>query len=78
MSSSSGSMSRHNTYNNTTMPEPTPSSTAYPGNMYGNVPLPERPELDPWERMEGDITGEDYAHVGGLTALILCITKLTK
>jgi len=71
MSSSSGSMSRHNTntYNNTTMPEPAPSSTSYPNNMYGNVPLPERPELNPWERMEGDVTGEDYAQVRQYHAL---------
>lgn len=64
-----GSTSKSNTYNtnngNTTIPEPTPNSTAYPGNMYANIPLPERPDLDPWERMGAgvEISGEDYAQV---------------
>ena len=51
--------------NNTTIPEPAPNSTAYPGNMYTNIPLPERPDLEPWERMGAgvEITGEDYAQV---------------
>lgn len=63
MSSASSSTSRNNTYSNTTMPEPMPGSTSYPGNMYGNVPLPERPE-DAWDRTDGEITSEDYAQVG--------------
>lgn len=69
MASSSSSLSRStngnpNAYTNTTMPEPSPASAAYPGNMYGSVPLPERPE-DRWERsqFDGEITGEDYAQV---------------
>lgn len=72
MSASSSSLSRNNTnpnanvntYTNTTLPEPSPSSNAYPGNMYGSVPLPDRPE-DRWDRsqFDGEITGEDYAQV---------------
>jgi hypothetical protein len=33
--------------------------------MYTNIPLPERPDLEPWERMGAgvEITGEDYAQV---------------
>jgi len=55
--------------NNTTIPEPSPNSNAYPGNMYTNIPLPERPDLEPWERMGAgvEITGEDYAQVGHST-----------
>ena len=50
---------------NTTIPDPSPNSNAYPGNMYTNIPLPERPDLEPWERMGAgvEITGEDYAQV---------------
>lgn len=62
MTSTPNSLSRNN-YSNTTMPEPTPSSAAYPGNMYGNVPIAERAELDPWDRAEGELTSEDYARV---------------
>lgn len=63
MSSTPSSLSRNNTYSNTTMPEPTPSSAAYPGNMYGNVPIAERPEVGSWDRSEGELSSEDYARV---------------
>lgn len=68
-----GPPSKNNTYNNntnnTTIPEPLPNSTAYPGNIYANIPLPERPDQDPWERMGAgvEITGEDYAQVSPST-----------
>ena len=62
-------MSRNNTYNNT-VPDPSSSSAAYPANLFANMPLPDRPNLDSWERMgmgngngTTEITGEDYAKV---------------
>jgi hypothetical protein len=69
-----GSMSRNNTYPNSTLPGPIPTSTAYPGNLYSNMPLPDRSEMDTWERMGmgngignsnnfNEITGEDFAKV---------------
>jgi len=37
--------------------------------MYTNIPLPERQDLDPWERMGAgvEITGEDYAQVSSFS-----------
>jgi hypothetical protein len=55
-------------YSNTSLPEPTPSSTAYPGNMYANIPLPERPEVEQWDRGDNGPTGEDYAQVSCFTS----------
>jgi hypothetical protein len=64
--------------NNTTIPEPSPNSNAYPGNMYTNVPLPERPDLEPWERMGAgvEIAGEDYAQVSYSTFVEIQTDKI--
>jgi hypothetical protein len=68
-SSGSGGGGSGPSRNNTTIPDPSTNSNAYPGNMYTNIPLPERPDLESWERMGAsvEITGEDYAQVSSFT-----------
>lgn len=60
-----GSGPTRNIYNHTNIPEPSSNSAAYPNNMYANIPIPDRPDLNSWERMGAgiEITGEDYAQV---------------